>query len=760
MVEDDSDLRSNAQHRILWHSASLVVRLLIPAGCALLPSIHTAARADVYWQVQSGDWFFAPNWGGTLPIAGANAYVANGGSVTIAQPGAACYILRLGSNLASGAVVMTQGGLSTSGAAIGDSGIGNFSLSGGTHATLNYLSLGEQVDGKGTYSLTGTGALTAYGVTVGYLGTGTFIQSGGTSTISGILGLGSRAGSSGVYNLSATGQLSTKNATIGVSGTGTFTLSGGTHTVSDVLTVGGSSGGNGLYNLNGGQLSAGVERVGAAGTGVFTHRGGTNNVNGTLTLSGADGRYNLSDTGVLTAQVVVVDSSGAGTFAQSGGSFAIARHLSIGDTAGRKGTFDLSGTGQLSVPEVFVGDSGTGVFTQSGGTSTVSGSLYIAYISGSSGTYNLNGGKLVVSAITKGSGASAFNFNGGTLQAGAAFTTGLPIALGTAGSNATIDTAGYNLTLAGSLSGPGNLVKIGPGTLILGAANTFGGWTTVGAGMLNLSHSAALQGSTLVTPTGGASIVFDKSVAGHAFSFGGLSGAEGIVLSDNATTPNPVTLSVGYNNSTTMYSGTISGNGALVKIGTGTLTLTAGSTYNGPTTVNAGSLLVNSPGSLTSPVTVQSNATLGGNGRVGAVTVNAGGHVAPGASASTLTLTGNLTLASGAKLDFELAGPAASDSIAMSSSTLILGGQQFSDFAFTPLPGFGPGTYTLIDAAAITGSLGATRDGTVGGLPATLATSGSDLVLTVVPEPSTLVLLGMGAAGVLELVWRRRKRTV
>ena len=42
----------------------------------------------------------------------------------------------------------------------------------------------------------------------------------------------------------------------------------------------------------------------------------------------------------------------------------------------------------------------------------------------------------------------------------------------------------------------------------------------------------------------------------------------------------------------------------------------------------------------------------------------------------------------------------------MSSSTLYLNGQNFSDFNFTALSGFGMGIYTLIDAGTISGNLG------------------------------------------------------
>ena len=48
--------------------------------------------------------------------------------------------------------------------------------------------------------------------------------------------------------------------------------------------------------------------------------------------------------------------------------------------------------------------------------------------------------------------------------------------------NATIDTTGGNIGLAGVVSGSGGLVKVGSGTLILSAANTYVGPTTVAAG--------------------------------------------------------------------------------------------------------------------------------------------------------------------------------------------------------------------------------------------------------------------------------------
>ena len=124
-----------------------------------------------------------------------------------------------------------------------------------------------------------------------------------------------------------------------------------------------------------------------------------------------------------------------------------------------------------------------------------------------------------------------------------------------------------NYTFAGGpISGGASLTQSGTGTLTLASPNTFTGTTTI-AGVLNLSNANALQNSTLATGTG--TVVFDQSVAGHAFTLGGLSGAANVALQDNAAAPNPVALTVGGNNASTTYSGVLSGAGSLTKTGAG-----------------------------------------------------------------------------------------------------------------------------------------------------------------------------------------------
>jgi fibronectin-binding autotransporter adhesin len=88
----------------------------------------------------------------------------------------------------------------------------------------------------------------------------------------------------------------------------------------------------------------------------------------------------------------------------------------------------------------------------------------------------------------------------------------------------------------------------------------------------------------------------------------------------------------------------IGGAGGLTKIGTDTLTLSAANTYSGNTNVNAGTLNVDSAGSIASAnVTVASGATLNVNGQVASTaTVNANGSTNFGGNTAATVLTRTL----------------------------------------------------------------------------------------------------------------------
>ncbi|SFN97256.1 autotransporter domain-containing protein [Xenorhabdus japonica] len=100
----------------------------------------------------------------------------------------------------------------------------------------------------------------------------------------------------------------------------------------------------------------------------------------------------------------------------------------------------------------------------------------------------------------------------------------------------------------------------------------------------------------------------------------------------------------------------ISGHGGLTKVGNGTLELVGkNSTYKGPTLVEQGRLQVS--GSITSDVTVQDGATLGGAGTVGSLMANTGANIAPGnlSSSGVLNVDRDVTFQTSSRYLVEVA---------------------------------------------------------------------------------------------------------
>ncbi|MCX6874662.1 MAG: autotransporter-associated beta strand repeat-containing protein [Verrucomicrobia bacterium] len=141
----------------------------------------------------------------------------------------------------------------------------------------------------------------------------------------------------------------------------------------------------------------------------------------------------------------------------------------------------------------------------------------------------------------------------------------------------------YTISGSGAIAGSTVVTVSGGGSVTLSNANTFVGDTVVSSGTLTLDHANALAGSTLNHDSPGGTLNFGVT----ATTLGGLKGTQSLVLNQAS---NPVTLSVGGNNQDTQYAGTLSGNGSLTKVGSGTLTLTSAAIYLGNTTVTTGTL--------------------------------------------------------------------------------------------------------------------------------------------------------------------------
>lgn len=235
---------------------------------------------------------------------------------------------------------------------------------------------------------------------------------------------------------------------------------------------------------------------------------------------------------------------------------------------------------------------------------------------------------------------------------------------------------------------------------------TVDGTLRVEQGVLSLEAGTEVLGTGVVELGAGGTVSF-----GAASDTSGSSIRQALTLYGGSLVSNPVaegqhaitgTTSV---EATTTFDGagdlTVRGNlitrrgsvgGGLTKLGTGTLYLTGSNNYAGPTSIQNGELVAASRvGTATGggPVQVASSGTLAGRGQVlGAVTVEAGGRLAPGVAKSNLGLTSSVSIDPGVvvdAVDFDFTG-VQDDAPLVATSTLNPALELVSGF------NFGPGT--------------------------------------------------------------------
>ena len=207
----------------------------------------------------------------------------------------------------------------------------------------------------------------------------------------------------------------------------------------------------------------------------------------------------------------------------------------------------------------------------------------------------VNAGTLLAGATNVFAPLSAFTVAGGAtldlneLQPDHRLTRGFRrVTLG----SATLTTGSDNTstTFTGTMSGAGGLTKIGAGTFTLS-----GHQQLCRRDQRQCRHAAGGRGECIL----GEQRIHGRRAAQRSISAGFNRTIGSLAGAGQRGRCGSATLTTGTDNTSTTFSGTMSGNGgSLTKVGAGTLTLTGINTYTGGTTVNGGTLAVSADNHL------------------------------------------------------------------------------------------------------------------------------------------------------------------
>jgi autotransporter-associated beta strand protein len=335
-----------------------------------------------------------------------------------------------------------------------------------------------------------------------------FVQQGGTLTVLGPLTIGSNTATAGAAGAQTGLYAATAGSAFGsgifLQGNGNVLFapgSGQTQTITDVIADQTGSGGTGG---NAGSWTLGVNGAGTLVlSGANAYSGGTALSAGTLVV----GNNSALGTGAL------VMASGTNLSFLGSGNFTVANPIALSGSASILPTAATTQT----LSGVISNGSGTGTLNVAGG-----GTLVLSGANTYTGGTNLSAGTIVVgnnSALGAGTLAMAAGTTLSFLNSGN-FTVANPITI--AGDPFFTPPIGTTQTLAGVISdgsAPGTLDMLGAGTLVLSAANTYTGPTSVNAGMLQVNGSIA--GSSLTTVNNGATLLGAGTIGNLQVNAGG-----------------------------------------------------------------------------------------------------------------------------------------------------------------------------------------------------------------------------------------------
>jgi autotransporter-associated beta strand protein len=405
--------------------------------------------------------------------------------------------------------------------------------------------------------------------------------------------------------------------------------------------------------------------------------------------------------------------------------------LLVNDPAANWTLLDNASSASVTAPWLFEVNNGTFNYGTALSAPTLSGTTVhngpsdnqVGSVSGATGTFNMVNGTLTTAArfntATAANATGIINQTGGTWNMGEQFQ-------GANGSNpgevSLVTVSGGTMNIGGG-GGPFYVASRGTGTL------TISGTGVVNCGRLDISRNANgnsvssvgtvnLSGGTLmVMSVTNISANFQTNGSPTAtFNFDGgtlvakAGATAGFFQGCTATPVTPITAIVQEGGAVIddggqsinileplQHDSTLGSDldGGLTKMDTGTLTLTAVSTYNGDTVVSAGTLALSGVASISESdsialgasatldasvstggtLTLAAGQSLTGSGTVkGNVMVANGATLAPGGSLSTLTFNNNATLSGGSTTVFEVSKLPTTNDFAQVAGNLALGG--------------------------------------------------------------------------------------